>query len=143
VSRSHGPTNSSIRVIPPPKLFEILGRVPLPSLLGNGAKAVTRRRMLGWPRAGTPEPTQARSAEPREIFEVRGKTYRLRLFRNSDPLRAWEVSRRCDQGLTRICLPGGQRPRESGCAEPYPPWSYRRKENPAFRHQSTPAPNFE
>jgi hypothetical protein len=35
------------RVIPPPKLFEILGRVPLPSLLGNRAKGVTRKRMVG------------------------------------------------------------------------------------------------
>jgi hypothetical protein len=34
-------------VIPLPKLFEILGRVTVPSLLGNKAKGVTSKRMVG------------------------------------------------------------------------------------------------
>jgi len=37
--------NSSIRVMPLPKLFEILGIVTVPSLPANKAKGVTRKMM--------------------------------------------------------------------------------------------------
>ena len=46
-SLATAPTNSLFRVIPPSRLFEILGRAPLLSLLGNWAKGVTRKRMVG------------------------------------------------------------------------------------------------
>jgi hypothetical protein len=36
-----------IHVILPPKPFEILARVTVPSLLGNRVKGANRRRMVG------------------------------------------------------------------------------------------------
>jgi len=41
------PTNSSIHVITLAKLFETLGQVTVPSLLGNRAKGANRKRMVG------------------------------------------------------------------------------------------------
>jgi hypothetical protein len=78
VSRSHGPDetlvprDTSAEAIRDPRQ----SAPPEPSReLGQGSDP----QKDGRPTPNrAPEPTQARSAEPREIFEVRGKTYRLR-----------------------------------------------------------------
>jgi hypothetical protein len=78
VSRSHGPDeflvprDTSAEAIRDPRQ----SAPPEPSReLGQGSDPQKDGRLTP---NRAPEPTQARSAEPREIFEVRGKTYRLR-----------------------------------------------------------------
>ena len=78
MSRSHGsdeffdPRNTSAEAIRDPRQ----SATPEPSReLGQGSDPQEDGRLTP---NRAPEPTQARSAEPREIFELRGKTYRLR-----------------------------------------------------------------
>jgi len=78
VSRSHGPDefldprDTSAEAIRDPRQ----SATPEPSREQGQGSGPQKEGRLAPNRA--PEATQARSAEPREIFEVRGKTYRLR-----------------------------------------------------------------
>jgi hypothetical protein len=78
MARSHGPDelldprDTSVEVIRGPRQSE---RPELSREQGQGSEPQEGGRLTP---NRAPEPTQPRSAEPREAFEVRGKTYRLR-----------------------------------------------------------------
>ena len=137
MSRSHGPDefldprDTSAEAIPRPR------QADRPKLIAGARPRERLARGCSANAEPCAEPTQPRSAEPREAFEVRGETYRLRLFRNSDPHRAWEVSRRCDSRTYTNSRTRGTKARAIvDVQEPHSPRSRLSTENSTFRHQS-------